>query len=231
MAALPRRDALALLERLQAERAVIVADGKPPWPALPYGDKRRRPSAWVDTDLLFQWRQSGYAVRDGCEDSRCWRLLDRPGPKPIQITQNGETVQAEVRENWMQRLARDLDIDGPLAEAGHRLVADGLRMEVGSYRSGIAPVVVDGRPMDGRAEERRILFRLDARKRVRDALEELSATERHIANAICLQDRDLAGSAKDLHLCEADAEAHFVRALLKLSRFYGTMPGLKPRRR
>lgn len=229
MGGLRYRDGSALLLSLQGHEAVIIADGKPPWPAIPRGDRRCRPIAWIDADLLSSWRDCGLAVRDGHRSKNHWRLLNRPGPRPIVARHGEDVVRAEVRENWMQRLSRDLELEGPLAEAGHRLVADGLRMEAGSYRSGTAPVVIDGRPRDGGAEERRVLFRLDARKRVRDALEGLSHTERRIAEAVCLHDLDLPGTAKALCLCEADAEAYFVRALLKLSRFYGTMPGLRPR--
>lgn len=212
-----------LLHFLMEQRAVILTNTPPPYRAVPYGDGRKKPVAWVDSDLVAAWRQAGYAV----SDRRGWRIRTLPGPRPI-VADEGR-VQAEVRETWMQRLARDLEIEGPLAEAGHRLVADGMRMQVGVLRSGCAPVIADGRPRNGGAEEARMVYRLEARHRVREALDALAPRERRVAEAICLLDLSLDEVMKRERLPESEVCDSLRLALLRLSRFYGTMPGLRPR--
>ena len=210
-----------LLHYLMEMRAVILTNTPPPYRAVPFGDGRKKPVAWVDSDLVTAWRQAGYAV----SDPRGWKIRTLPGPKPI-LADEGR-VQAEVRENWMQRLARDLEIDGPLAEAGHRLVADGIRMQVGILRSGCAPVIADGRPRNSGGEEARMVYRLEARQRVREALDMLAPRERRVAEAICLLDLSLEDVVKRERLPESEVCDSLRLALLRLSKFYGTMPGLK----
>jgi|GEM_PF-2579631 len=224
---LARRRSQELLALLQAQHAVIIVIGEPPWRAVPSGDTRRRPLAWVSAEALGEWRAAGLAVTD----KKGWRILQRPGPRPINARTPEGYVQAEVRENWMQRLARDLELPGPLAEAGHRLVADGLRCSAGSHRVGPPPVVVDSGPQTSNAEENRLIHRLDARKRVRDALDDLRPRERACAEGICLNDRSLTEVADALALTEAETADIFILSLVRLSCTYGTMPGIRRRQR
>ena len=231
MSALKRAADAQLLAQLQAVSAIILEEGPAPWRAIPHGDARRRAMAWVGAETLSLWRTEGYAVRDTRFPNKVrWRLLSRPGPRPITAETPEGPALAEVRENWMQRLARDLDLPGPLAEAGHRLVADGLRCEVGAYRNPNQPVTPDGRPRQRNAEEDRMLGRLDARRRMRNALDELRPGERAAAEAICLRDRSLGELSSALGVSEEDAADTLILALVKLSRFYGTLPGFGRKR-
>jgi hypothetical protein len=231
MSALPRRSHAELLTLLQKHSAIILTKGEPPWRAVPYGDTRRRPLAWISSEALAEWRAAGVVVAHPNKERKIWRVLNRAGPRPITAHTPDGPVSAQVRENWMQRLARDLDLPGPLAEAGHRLVADGLRCTAGSHRVGPPPVVVDSGPQTSNAEENRVIRRLDARKRVRDALDDLRPLERVFAEGICLNDRALLEIAKTQALTETESADIFILALVKLSRTYGTMPGIKKRTR
>lgn len=219
-----RIDREGLLDTLTRKLAVILEDGPPPWRAVPRGDTRCRPIAWIDAATLKAWRMDGKVRRH----RKGWEV--RPGPRPLLAPTPDGPTPVEVRECWMQRLARDLDLEGPLAEAGLRLVADGLRREAASFRQGARDgVVVDGRPRTN-AEEARTLRRLDARRRVRDALAHLQPLERAVAEGVCLADRSLEEIAHLQSTDEARITRAFRHALLELSLFYGTLPGLRPRR-
>ena len=213
--------AARLLSRLRAAGAVVIADGPAPWRAVPWGDGRRRPVAWVNAALLEAWKAAGEAVRH----PKGWSFPARPAPQPIRVATPEGARHAQVLENWMQRLARDLDLPGPLAEAGHRLVADGQRLEAGAHRTSATTTFVDGASYAGSGAEERMLRRLRVRERVRDALAGLSERERAVARAVCLHDLPLAAVAREQRWSEAEAQDHLTVALVKLSRFYGTMPG------
>ena len=215
-----------LYAKLRACNALVIAEGPPPWRAVGDGDARRRPVAWVDRETFAGWRAQGLLRREG----KGWSLAARPGPRPILADTPDGPRHVDVRENWMQRIARDLDLHAGLAEAGHRLVADGLRLLSRSLGTAATEVVVDGaRRADG--QEMRVLARLDARKRVREALALLSPTGRAAAEGVCLHDRSLREVAEALGLSEAEAGETFTLALLKLAEHYGTLPGLGFKRR
>ena len=211
--------------KLRDCRALIVMDGPAPHRAVAEGDARRRPVAWVDGNTLAGWRAQGLLR----SEPRGWSLLSRPGPRPIVADTPDGPRHVDVRENWMQRLARDLDLHAGLAEAGHRLVADGLRLAARSMGTSATEVVVDGaRRAD--AQEMRILARLGARKRVTEALAQLSPSGRAAAEGVCLHDRSLAEVAGALGISEGEAAESFTLALLKLAQHYGTLPGLGMKR-
>jgi len=214
----------SLLARLHRTQAVILSDGPAPWRAVPRGDARCKPVAWVEGATLNSWRVQGLVG----SHKKGWVVLGRPAPTPI-MTETPDGVEAVmVRENRMQRLARDLDLDGPLAEAGHRLVADGLRAQAGPA-SGSVGVRVDSRPQSSHGAESRIIHRLDARRRLKRALESLGDLEADVAKAVCLDDRSLESVLTRCGVDEEAAQNAFILAMVKLSRFYGTMPGFKPR--
>lgn len=206
---------------LRDNNALIVSDGRPPYRAVADGDMRRRPIAWIDTDTLDHWRSQGLLRTH----KKGWELLSRPGPRPILAETVDGTRHVEVRESWMQRLARDLDLDGPLAEAGHRLVADGLRLASRGVGSSSTTAKVDGAWRHD-AQERRILMRLHARRRVQEALRKLSPMGRTCAESVCIYDRSLSEVAETLCVGEAEAGEAFTLALLRLAQYYGTIPGL-----
>ena len=219
------REERHLLDRLRQTQAVILSDGPPPWRAVPRGDARCKPVGWVEGATLGSWRAQGLVGRH----KKGWTVLGRPAPAPILTeTPDGGVEPVMVRENRMQRLARDLDLDGPLAEAGHRLVADGLRAQAGTGGGGVG-VRIDGGPRTSHAAEARIIHRLDARRRVRRALDGLGELEREVAEAVCLHDRALESVCAARGVAEAEAAQAFTLAMLKLSRFYGTMPGWNSR--
>ena len=209
-----------LYTRLRAAHAVIVKAGGPPHRAVADGDMRRRPVAWVDADTLSDWRAQNLLA----PHPRGWRVVARTAPRPITIQTESGPRHVAVHENWMQRLARDLDLPAPLAEAGHRLVADGRAVAAGSLRTGATSDYVDGNSAhDG--EEQAIHFRLDARRRVRDALAGLSRTERVCAEAICVHDRSLDEAAEMLGLDRAATRGVLLFALTRLAQHYGTFVG------
>lgn len=211
-----------LFRTLHASLCVVIESGPPPWRAVPRGDTRCRPLAWIDKGTLEAWRLSGHVRRH----PKGWEV--RPGPRPI-ITETPQGPRpAEVRETWMQRLARDLDLEGPLADAGLRLMADHLSTELDPRRAPEAPMGGDGRPRATGVEEARLVRRLDARARLHRALGALKPAQARVAQAVCIHDRALASIAAEMGVDEDAATDLFRLALLRLARFYGTLPGVRP---
>ena len=175
-----------LLARLREAQAVILCDGPAPWRAVPRGDARCNPVAWVEGATLNSWRVQGLVGRH----KKGWVALGRAAPTPIMTKTPDGVEPVMVRENRMQRIARDLELDGPLSEAGHRLVADGLRANAGPG-SGSVGVRVDTARGTSHAAESRIIHRLDARRQLKRALECLGELEADVAKAVCLDDRSL----------------------------------------
>ncbi len=242
-----------LLARIIKKKAVIISDGvgAKNFIALPFGDKRRRPIAWLDEDTVKRLLASGTIVKQ----SKAYVIASSYKKRVLASNDNGAKAAFSAQHQTSQkrniynpdglqravriyghvgifrRLAKQKDSEGNpflLAdeiEAGERFAKDYERSLMGAVSAqNYSDVKTNGGAQDNTAENIAIMT-MDAKKRVTRTLDYLGPGLDRPLIAICGRE----WSMKQLEAAEkwprGSGKTVLKLALSRLSSYYGCRPG------
>ncbi|PHR94338.1 MAG: hypothetical protein COA69_01720 [Robiginitomaculum sp.] len=250
-----------LLARIAHKHAIIVHDegGRDMFIALPYGDRRRRPIAWIDHNMLNRMLASGALEQQDKKHSKVFILApsykNRISGIPHNEAKNSfanqhrdvqtrdvytpDGVRRSARVNSasiFRRLARHVDRSGrPFlladeVEAGERFARDYACSMTGSVSTqNMASTGGMGGTHDNVAENMSVMA-LDAKRRVREALEMLGPGMDRTLIALCGREWGLEQIEAAEGWPKRSAKTVLKLALVRLSAYYGCKPGIAAQR-
>ena len=241
-----------LLARIAAKKAIIISDGtgNNNFVALPNGDKRRRPIAWLDKEILGRLLASGAVQAQG----EVFVLVPSYKNRLKAANENGEKASFSAQHHPSQTrdiynpdgLERTVSIRGGVAvfrrlagyndkegnpflnaheiEAGERFAHDYARSMMGSVATQSYSDVNSGKAQENTAENMSIMA-MDARKSVMDAMAELGPGLDNAMVGICGREWNIGQLESSEGWPKGTGKTILKLALGRLSDYYGCRPG------
>jgi len=245
-----------ILERLVLKKAVIVTTQcqGDSYAAVPHGDRRCRPVAWISKTVISQWLADGslvetnknYAIEPSLakriKQARKYGASAAHGHQHRDMTSrtifNPDGLRRHVQVNGFasvfQRLARQETADGkPFLqvdeiEAGERFAADYSKSMMGALATQNYGAV-SGISTSGNSAENISISAVDAKQRTAKALAYVGPGLDRVLTALCGREYSLGQIEAEQGWSKSSGKTVLKLALSRLSVFYGCKAGAAPR--
>ncbi len=246
-----------ILERLVLKKAVIVTtqcQGES-YAAVPHGDRRCRPVAWISKTVLSQWIADGVLSEKNGNYSIIPSFAKRAAQERIygsaaahghqhrnmaaRTIFNPDGLRRHVQVNGFasvfQRLARQENADGqPFLqideiEAGERFAADYSKSMMGALATQNYGAV-GGVSSSGNSAENISISAVDARQRIAQALDYVGPGFDRILTALCGREYSLGQIEAEQGWSKSSGRTVLKLALSRLSLYYGCKAGVRSAR-
>jgi len=246
----------AMLARMAAKKAVILSakcEGGS-YIAVPNGDRRRRPVAWVNKDMIKRWLAAGVIVKTDknyelvpsferrTQQAEKFGALAAHGHQHRDMKArtmfNPDGLRRPVMVNGFasvfQRLSRQENAQGkPFLkideiEAGERFASDYAKSMMGALATQNYASVGSAAASQVNSAENVSVQVIDSQRRVSEALAYVGPGFDHVLTALCGREWGLAQIEAEQGWSKSSGRTVLKLALARLSIYYGCKAGVKP---